>query len=60
MVRILLASQQEIERALRAVPVAHQFLLKPCDPTMARIAVERATNLSKILNNRMLESRSEP
>lgn len=56
MVRILLASQQEIERALRAVPVAHQFLLKPCDPTMARIAVERATNLSKILNNRMLAS----
>jgi HD-like signal output (HDOD) protein len=56
MVRILLASQQEMERALRAVPVAHQFLLKPCDPTMARIAVERATNLSRILNNRMLAS----
>jgi HD-like signal output (HDOD) protein len=54
MVRILLASQQEMEHALRAVPVAHQFLLKPCDPTMARIAVERATNLSKILNNKML------
>jgi HD-like signal output (HDOD) protein len=53
-VRILLASQQEMERALRAVPVAHQFLLKPCDPTMARIAVERATNLSKILSNKML------
>jgi HD-like signal output (HDOD) protein len=45
-----------MERALRAVPVAHQFLLKPCDPTMARIAVERATNLSRILNNRMLAS----
>jgi HD-like signal output (HDOD) protein len=55
-VRILLASQQEMERALRAVPVAHQFLLKPCDPTMARIAVERATNLSKILSNNMLAS----
>jgi HD-like signal output (HDOD) protein len=54
MVRILLANQQEMEHALRAVPVAHQFLLKPCDPTMARMAVERATNLSKILSNRML------
>ncbi len=53
-VRILLASQQEMEHALRAVPVAHQFLLKPCDPTMVRIAVERATNLSKILSNKML------
>ena len=54
MVRILLANQQEMEHALRAVPVAHQFLLKPCDPTMARMAVERATSLSKILSNRML------
>jgi HD-like signal output (HDOD) protein len=54
MVRILLASQEELEHALRAVPVAHQFLLKPCDPTMARIAVERATNLSRILSNKML------
>ncbi len=53
-VRILLASQEEMARALRAVPVAHQFLLRPCDPNMVRIAMERATNLSKILTNRML------
>jgi YesN/AraC family two-component response regulator len=38
-VRIVLSAPQEMETALRAVPVAHQFLLKPCDPNMLRVAV---------------------
>jgi len=53
-VRIVLANQSELESALRAVPVAHQFLLKPCDPDMLRVAVERATSLSDVLNNKLL------
>jgi len=53
-VRIVLANQMELEAALRAVPVAHQFLVKPCDPDMLRVAVERATSLSDVLNNRLL------
>jgi HD-like signal output (HDOD) protein len=53
-VRIVLAGPQEMEEALRAVPVAHQFLLKPCDPNMLRVAVERATSLSNILSNKLL------
>jgi CheY-like chemotaxis protein len=53
-VRIVLSGPQEMEGALRAVPVAHQFLLKPCDPDMLRVAVERATSLSNILNNKLL------
>jgi CheY-like chemotaxis protein len=40
-VRIVVCSQEEMNGALRAVPVAHQFLLKPCDPHMLRVAVER-------------------
>ncbi|MGH9717261.1 MAG: HDOD domain-containing protein [Candidatus Acidiferrales bacterium] len=53
-VRIVLANQSEMEAALRAVPVAHQFLVKPCDPDMLRVAVERATSLSDVLNNKLL------
>jgi len=53
-VRIVFSAPQEMETALRAVPVAHQFLLKPCDPNMLRVAVERATSLSNILSNKLL------
>ncbi len=53
-VRIVLSAPQEMETALRAVPVAHRFLLKPCDPNMLRVAVERATSLSNILSNKLL------
>jgi HD-like signal output (HDOD) protein len=55
-VRIILSSQKELEGAFRAVPVAHQFLLKPCDPHMLRVAIERATSLSDVLSNKMLAS----
>ncbi len=55
-VRIVVASQEEMNGALRAVPVAHQFLLKPCDSAMLRVAVERATSLSDVLANKMLAS----
>ena len=55
-VRIILSGQADMEAALRAVPVAHQFLLKPCEPDMLRIAIERATSLSDILSNKLLAS----
>ena len=55
-VRIVVCSQEEMNGALRTVPVAHQFLLKPCDPHMLRVAVERATSLSDVLSNKMLAS----
>lgn len=42
--------------ALRTVPVAHQFSLKPCDPLMLRVAVKRATSLSDVLSDKMLAS----
>jgi putative nucleotidyltransferase with HDIG domain len=55
-VRIVLSGSSEMGDALRAVSVAHQFLMKPCDPDMLRIAVERATSLSSILSNKLLAS----
>jgi DNA-binding NtrC family response regulator len=53
-VRFVLSAPQEMKGALRAVPVAHPFLGKPCDPEMLRVAVERATSLSNILSNKLL------
>jgi putative nucleotidyltransferase with HDIG domain len=41
-VRIVLSGQTELEAALRAVPVAHQFLAKPCDRDQLRRAIESA------------------
>jgi putative nucleotidyltransferase with HDIG domain len=54
--RIILSGYTELEASYRAVPVAHQFLLKPCDPDALRAAIERATSLVKVLNSKMLAS----
>jgi HD-like signal output (HDOD) protein len=48
-IRIVLSGCCEKEAALRAVPVAHQFLAKPCDPEKLREAVERCCSLSTML-----------
>jgi len=50
-VRIILSGQTEISTALRLVPVAHQFLAKPCDAEMLRVAVERACHLKALLHD---------
>jgi DNA-binding NtrC family response regulator len=41
LVRIVLSGHVEMEAALRAAPVAHQFLSKPCDPETLRETIER-------------------
>ena len=50
-VRIVLSGQTDLEAALRAVPVAHQFLAKPCDRNELRRAVERACLSTALLND---------
>lgn len=50
-VRIVLSGHMELEATLRAVPVAHQFLTKPCDPEVLEEVVERACNLRVLLDN---------
>ena len=54
MLRIVLSGYTELEASYRAVPVAHQFLLKPCDPDALRGAIQRATSLMAVLNSKML------
>lgn len=49
-VRIILSGYADIGSALRAVPVAHEFLSKPCGPDALHEAVERATQLQAALN----------
>jgi HD-like signal output (HDOD) protein/CheY-like chemotaxis protein len=51
--RILLSGYTELESSYRAVPFAHQFLLKPCDPETLISAIDAGTKLSETL-------RSEP
>ena len=53
-VRIVLSGHTELQTALRAVPVAHQFLTKPCDPQSLRVSIGRATTLSSVLTSKAL------
>jgi HD-like signal output (HDOD) protein/ActR/RegA family two-component response regulator len=43
--RIILSGYTDLDASLRAVTVAHQFLLKPCDPAMLRRAIDGKTGV---------------
>lgn len=49
--RIVLSGYADVEQTLRTVPVAHQFLNKPCSPEVLRGAVERSLQLQRRLSN---------
>jgi len=50
-VRIVLSGHTEQSVALQVVPLAHQFLAKPCDAEMLRVAIERACHLKALLGD---------
>lgn len=50
-VRFVLSGYAELEAVMRTVPVAHQFLTKPCEPETLRYAVARAFELRELLND---------
>lgn len=50
-VRIILSGYTEMDVALRAVPVAHQFLSKPCDSDLLKHVIERALSLQLLLSD---------
>ena len=54
-VRIVLSGHSELEAALRAMRVAHQFLSKPCDSEVLLGVVRRACDLQVLLNNPSLQ-----
>ena len=56
MLRISLSGYTELQASLRAVPVVHQFLLKPCDPEILRAGIARATSLCEAIDSKMLTS----
>ncbi len=53
-VRLVLSGHTETEAALRAVPVAHQFLMKPCDPEVLENVIDRACDLQELIGDPML------
>jgi HD-like signal output (HDOD) protein/ActR/RegA family two-component response regulator len=55
-IRIVLSGHADVSAALRAVPVAHQFLAKPCDANMLRDVITRATGLHNLLEDRALQT----
>jgi HD-like signal output (HDOD) protein len=48
-IRVVLSGYVEREAALRAAPVAHQFLAKPCDPAMLLAVLERSFSFTSAL-----------
>lgn len=47
--RIVLSGQSDQEAFLRALPVAHQFLSKPCDPEQLRSMIDRTCGVYSLL-----------
>ncbi|MFQ5506714.1 MAG: HDOD domain-containing protein [Planctomycetota bacterium] len=54
-VRIVLSGHAEMESVLRAIPVTHQFLSKPCESERIVEVVGRACNLMTVLGNEDLQ-----
>jgi putative nucleotidyltransferase with HDIG domain len=50
-VRIALSGHADLETTMRAVPVAHQFLSKPCEPDVLENVIERACKLQALIGN---------
>jgi HD-like signal output (HDOD) protein/ActR/RegA family two-component response regulator len=56
LIRIIFSGHAEIESALRAVTVAHQFVAKPCEAEQLRSVITRAIGLRNLLNDRALRA----
>jgi len=54
-VRIVLSGHAELASILRIVPVAHQFLSKPCEADTIRNVITRACNLKELIEDRRLQ-----
>jgi CheY-like chemotaxis protein len=53
-VRIVLSGHTEAETALRTIPIAHQFLTKPCDADLLKAVIERACSLQAMLEDEVI------
>ncbi len=50
-VRIVLSGHAELEAALRVMPIAHQFLSKPCKAELLVSVLERACDLRELISD---------
>lgn len=50
-IRLALSGYFDVESAVRASPVAHQFLVKPCERTTLRAAIDRVLQLGVLIGN---------
>ncbi|MGC4086447.1 MAG: response regulator [Polyangiaceae bacterium] len=55
-VRIVLSGQTDEAAALRVVPVAHQFLSKPCDASTLRRVIENTREVRELLDDAKLQA----
>jgi HD-like signal output (HDOD) protein len=55
-IRLALSGHADVDTAMRAVPVAHQFLAKPCDAKRMREVIMRAASLRNLLQERELQA----
>jgi putative nucleotidyltransferase with HDIG domain len=55
-VRIVLTGHTETDMALRTIPIAHQFLSKPCDAATLEGTIDRACSLQTLLTDPVLRS----
>jgi HD-like signal output (HDOD) protein/ActR/RegA family two-component response regulator len=55
-VRIILTGYSELEATLRAMPVAHSFLTKPCKPATLEEVVRRSLGLQSLLESDALRT----
>jgi HD-like signal output (HDOD) protein len=49
--RIVLSGQAQREAVMRAVPVAHQYISKPCDADQLRTVIDRVCNLQSFIHD---------
>jgi len=54
-IRMILSGHSELESAVRAAHVAHQFLAKPCDAAELRRVIDRTIQLRALLQDEALQ-----
>ena len=54
-IRIILTGQADDEATKMAISVAHQFLMKPCDPDIPKTVLKRACMLHQLMTHPLLK-----
>lgn len=55
-VRMVLSGQAEVEQVQRVLPVAHQYLHKPCEPEALVATIDRVLSIRSIVTSRQVRA----